>query len=113
MERSDTEDNIGERGDKSQRTNHDGDNTNSKVKNILHNNLAHSFTCIYTICIPPKTKNELYIPFLFSLERKIVSQTQEKIAHFQKVNQLIMNITTFCTYLVMLHLKKLLQHIKN
>jgi len=30
MERSDTEDNIDERGDKSQRTNHDGDNTNSK-----------------------------------------------------------------------------------
>ena len=47
MERSDTEDNIGERGDKSQRTNHDGDNTNSKVKNILHNNIALSFTCIY------------------------------------------------------------------
>ena len=46
MERSDTEDNIGERGDKSQRTNHDGDNTNSKVKNILHNNLNLSSTCI-------------------------------------------------------------------
>ena len=64
MERSDTEDNIGERGDKSQKTNHDGDNTNSKVKNILHNNLALSFTCILLFVFHQRLKTN-YISLFY------------------------------------------------
>ena len=50
MERSDTEDEAGERGDKSQNTNHDGDKS-SKVRYILSKNLK-AFLQKYFILMP-------------------------------------------------------------